>query len=66
MPTPEQNPVSEEGLLLPIKGQLANHNMESESTANNILASVKEQEECPPLSRTLCRRKAFCCQSKVN
>ncbi|XP_047671011.1 plakophilin-4 isoform X7 [Tachysurus fulvidraco] len=44
MPTPEHNPVSEEGLLLPIKDQFANHNMESESTANNILASVKEQE----------------------
>ncbi|KAI5618599.1 plakophilin-4 isoform X1, partial [Silurus asotus] len=44
MPAPEQSPVSEEGLLLPIKDQLANHNMASESTANNILASVKEQE----------------------
>ncbi|KAF5899662.1 plakophilin-4 isoform X9, partial [Clarias magur] len=44
MPTPELSPMSEEGLLLPIKDQLANHNMESESTANNILASVKEQE----------------------
>ncbi|XP_053483435.1 plakophilin-4 isoform X3 [Ictalurus furcatus] len=44
MPAPEQSPMSEEGLLLPIKDQLANHNMESESTANNILASVKEQE----------------------
>ncbi|KAM9487401.1 plakophilin-4-like isoform 1-T1 [Clarias gariepinus] len=44
MPVPELSPMSEEGLLLPIKDQLANHNMESESTANNILASVKEQE----------------------
>ncbi|KAF7709760.1 hypothetical protein HF521_016610 [Silurus meridionalis] len=44
MPAPEPSPVSEEGLLLPIKDQLANHNMASESTANNILASVKEQE----------------------
>ncbi|KAG7330895.1 hypothetical protein KOW79_004864, partial [Hemibagrus wyckioides] len=43
MPAPEQNPMSEEGLLLPIKDQFANHNMESESAANNILASVKEQ-----------------------
>ncbi|XP_062862376.1 plakophilin-4-like isoform X2 [Trichomycterus rosablanca] len=44
MPAPEQSPGSEEGLLLPIKDLLANHNMESESTANTILASVKEQE----------------------
>ncbi|XP_066542256.1 plakophilin-4-like isoform X2 [Hoplias malabaricus] len=44
MPAPEQSPLSEEGLLLPVREGLANHDMESESTANNILASVKEQE----------------------
>ncbi|XP_076858667.1 plakophilin-4-like isoform X3 [Brachyhypopomus gauderio] len=44
MPAPDQSPVSEEGLLLPVREELANHGMESESTANNILASVKEQE----------------------
>ncbi|XP_060786359.1 plakophilin-4-like isoform X1 [Neoarius graeffei] len=44
MPAPKQSPVSEEGILLSIKDQLSNHSMETESTANNILASVKEQE----------------------
>ncbi|XP_035379668.1 plakophilin-4-like isoform X3 [Electrophorus electricus] len=44
MPAPEQSPVSEEGLLLPVREGLASHNMESDGAANNILASVKEQE----------------------
>ncbi|XP_030641804.1 plakophilin-4-like [Chanos chanos] len=44
MPAPEQNPVSEEGLLLPLREGLPAHGMESDSTATNILASVKEQE----------------------
>uniref|UniRef100_A0AAR2L3U1 Plakophilin 4 n=1 Tax=Pygocentrus nattereri TaxID=42514 RepID=A0AAR2L3U1_PYGNA len=44
MPAPDQSPGSEEGLLLPVKEGLTSHNMESDSTANNILASVKEQE----------------------
>ncbi|XP_036426121.1 plakophilin-4-like isoform X4 [Colossoma macropomum] len=44
MPAPDQSPGSEEGLLLPVREGLTNHNMESDSTANNILASVKEQE----------------------
>ncbi|XP_019910350.1 plakophilin-4 isoform X2 [Esox lucius] len=43
MPAPEQ---TEEGLLLTITegGQHPNGNMEADNTANNILASVKEQE----------------------
>ncbi|XP_041720499.1 plakophilin-4 isoform X4 [Coregonus clupeaformis] len=46
MPAPEQSPVPEEGLLLTIREgtQHTNRNMEADSTANNILASVKEQE----------------------
>ncbi|XP_048094289.1 LOW QUALITY PROTEIN: plakophilin-4-like [Alosa alosa] len=44
MPAPEQSPVMEEGLLLPIRDRTANHGMEPDSTATNILASVKEQE----------------------
>ncbi|XP_062389598.1 plakophilin-4-like, partial [Sardina pilchardus] len=44
MPAPEQSPVMEEGLLLPIRDRAANHGMEPDSTATNILASVKEQE----------------------
>uniref|UniRef100_A0A4W5QWE7 Plakophilin 4 n=1 Tax=Hucho hucho TaxID=62062 RepID=A0A4W5QWE7_9TELE len=46
MPAPEQSPVTEEGLLLTIREgtQHTNRNMEADSTANNILASVKEQE----------------------
>ncbi|XP_029559195.1 plakophilin-4 isoform X2 [Salmo trutta] len=46
MPAPEQSPVTEEGLLLTIREgtQHTNRNMEADTTANNILASVKEQE----------------------
>uniref|UniRef100_A0A8C8MB10 Plakophilin 4 n=1 Tax=Oncorhynchus tshawytscha TaxID=74940 RepID=A0A8C8MB10_ONCTS len=46
MPAPEQSPVMEEGLLLTIREgtQHTNRNMEADTTANNILASVKEQE----------------------
>ena len=45
MPAPEQSPVTEEGLLLNIREgtQHTNRNMEADTTANNILASVKEQ-----------------------
>uniref|UniRef100_A0A8C7V612 Plakophilin 4 n=1 Tax=Oncorhynchus mykiss TaxID=8022 RepID=A0A8C7V612_ONCMY len=46
MPAPEQSPATEEGLLLTVRegAQLPDRNMEADSTANNILASVKEQE----------------------
>ncbi|KAM6978479.1 plakophilin-4 isoform 5-T5 [Tautogolabrus adspersus] len=44
MPAPEQSPVTEEGLLLTIRDRSTGRNMEAENTANNILASVKEQE----------------------
>ncbi|XP_074550289.1 plakophilin-4 isoform X2 [Halichoeres trimaculatus] len=44
MPAPEQSPVTEEGLLLTIRDRSTGRNMEAEHTANNILASVKEQE----------------------
>ncbi|XP_067459541.1 plakophilin-4-like isoform X1 [Thunnus thynnus] len=44
MPVPEQSPVTEEGLLLTIRNGSTGHNMEADNTANNILASVKEQE----------------------
>ncbi|XP_029936130.1 plakophilin-4 isoform X3 [Myripristis murdjan] len=44
MPAPEQSPVTEEGLLLTIREGSTGHNMEPDNTANNILASVKEQE----------------------
>uniref|UniRef100_A0A665VZ05 Plakophilin 4 n=1 Tax=Echeneis naucrates TaxID=173247 RepID=A0A665VZ05_ECHNA len=44
MPAPEQSPVTEEGLLPTIRNSSAGCNMEGDSTANNILASVKEQE----------------------
>jgi hypothetical protein len=45
MPAPEQSPVTEEGLLLTVREgtQHTNRNMEADTTANNILASVKEQ-----------------------
>lgn len=46
MPAPEQSPVTEEGLLLTISDSSAVRNMEADSTANNILASVKEQVVC--------------------
>ncbi|XP_058509929.1 plakophilin-4-like isoform X10 [Solea solea] len=44
MPAPEQSPVTEEGLLLTIRDTLPGRRMEVDSTPNNILASVKEQE----------------------
>ncbi|XP_003961987.2 plakophilin-4 isoform X4 [Takifugu rubripes] len=44
MPAPEQSPVTEEGLLLTIRDGSTGRKMEAENTANNILASVKEQE----------------------
>nr|XP_019945298.1 PREDICTED: plakophilin-4 [Paralichthys olivaceus] len=44
MPAPEQSPVTEEGLLLTIHDSSTGRNMEADNTANNILASVKEQE----------------------
>ncbi|XP_037831904.1 plakophilin-4 isoform X2 [Kryptolebias marmoratus] len=44
MPAPEQSPVTEEGLLLTICNSSTGRKMETDSTANNILASVKEQE----------------------
>ncbi|XP_029980731.1 plakophilin-4 isoform X4 [Sphaeramia orbicularis] len=44
MPAPEQSPVTEEGFVLTIRNGSTGHNMEAENTANNILASVKEQE----------------------
>lgn len=43
MPAPEQSPATEDGLLLTIRTRLAGRNMEADNTANNILASVKEQ-----------------------
>lgn len=43
MPAPEQSPVTEEGLLLTIRDSSTGRNMEADNTANNILASVKEQ-----------------------
>ncbi|XP_072300444.1 plakophilin-4 isoform X2 [Eucyclogobius newberryi] len=42
MPAPEQGPVAAEGPLLKIRS--TGHSMEKDTTANNILASVKEQE----------------------
>uniref|UniRef100_UPI0037E72798 plakophilin-4-like isoform X2 n=1 Tax=Semicossyphus pulcher TaxID=241346 RepID=UPI0037E72798 len=44
MPAPEQSPVTEEGLLLTIRDSSTGRSMEADNTANNILASVKEQE----------------------
>ncbi|XP_042350640.1 plakophilin-4 isoform X1 [Plectropomus leopardus] len=44
MPAPEQSPVTEEGLLLTNRNRSTGRNMETDNTANNILASVKEQE----------------------
>ncbi|KAM8854913.1 plakophilin-4 isoform 4-T4 [Spinachia spinachia] len=44
MPAPEQSPMTEEGLLLTICNSSTGRNMEADNTANNILASVKEQE----------------------
>uniref|UniRef100_A0A3B3VEX5 Uncharacterized protein n=1 Tax=Poecilia latipinna TaxID=48699 RepID=A0A3B3VEX5_9TELE len=43
MPAPEQSPVTEERLLLTIRDSSAGRKMETDNTANNILASVKEQ-----------------------
>lgn len=44
MPAPEQSPATEEGLLLSNRDRSTGRNMEADNTANNILASVKEQE----------------------
>uniref|UniRef100_A0A672I7A2 Plakophilin 4 n=1 Tax=Salarias fasciatus TaxID=181472 RepID=A0A672I7A2_SALFA len=44
MPAPEQSPATEEGLMLTIRNSSTGRSMEADSTANNILASVKEQE----------------------
>ncbi|XP_075896455.1 plakophilin-4-like isoform X6 [Nelusetta ayraudi] len=45
MPAPEQSPATEEGHLLTIRNGSTGRSMEADSnTANNILASVKEQE----------------------
>ncbi|XP_041857265.1 plakophilin-4-like isoform X4 [Melanotaenia boesemani] len=44
MPAPEQSPAKEEGLLLTIRDCSTSRKMEADNTANNILASVKEQE----------------------
>ncbi|KAG9340888.1 hypothetical protein JZ751_020081 [Albula glossodonta] len=44
MPAPEQTPMMEEGLLQAIPDGSAGHSIEPDSTATNILASVKEQE----------------------
>lgn len=46
MPAPEQSPVTEEGLLLTVCDSSTGRNMEADNTANNILASVKEQVVC--------------------
>lgn len=46
MPAPEQSPVTEEGLLFAIRDGSTGRKMEAENTANNILASVKEQVVC--------------------
>lgn len=44
MPAPEQSTATEEGHLLTIREGLSGRGMEADSTtANNILASVKEQ-----------------------
>lgn len=43
MPAPDQSPVMEEGLLLNIRDTSTGRRMEKDTTANNILASVKEQ-----------------------
>ncbi|CAL8321496.1 unnamed protein product [Merluccius merluccius] len=44
MPAPEQSPAMEEGLLLTRHRGSSGHNMEADTAANHILASVKEQE----------------------
>lgn len=44
MPAPEQSPATEEGHLLTVRNGSTGRSMEADSnTANNILASVKEQ-----------------------
>ncbi|CAG09330.1 unnamed protein product [Tetraodon nigroviridis] len=71
MPAPEQSPVTEEGLLLTIRDGSTGRNMEAENTANNILASVKEQVACPDpwnmvslcrwrMRKSTCRRVCWC------
>ncbi|KAF3843079.1 hypothetical protein F7725_001928 [Dissostichus mawsoni] len=52
MPAPEQSPVTEEGLLLTIRDSSTGRNMEPDNTANNILASVKEQAQTTCASLT--------------
>lgn len=48
MPAPEQSPATEEGHLLTIRDGPTGRSMEADSnTANNILASVKEQVPPP-------------------
>ncbi|XP_030199641.1 plakophilin-4 isoform X3 [Gadus morhua] len=44
MPAPDQSPAMEEGHLLPHRRGSSGLHMEVETTANHILASVKEQE----------------------
>ncbi|XP_077392104.1 plakophilin-4 isoform X2 [Festucalex cinctus] len=44
MPVPDQSPVMEEGLLLTSRSRSTGRSVEPNATANNILASVKEQE----------------------
>ncbi|XP_061649543.1 plakophilin-4-like isoform X2 [Phyllopteryx taeniolatus] len=44
MPVPEQSPVMEEGLLLTSRSRSTSRSVAPNNTANNILASVKEQE----------------------
>ncbi|XP_055361248.1 plakophilin-4-like isoform X2 [Betta splendens] len=44
MPAPEQSPLTEEGLLLNVLNTSTSRSMETDTTPNNILASVKEQE----------------------
>lgn len=68
MPAPEQSPVTEERLLLTIRDSSTGRNMEADNTANNILASVKEQVVClfcwhfaknPPISHITALFKLF-------
>uniref|UniRef100_A0A3B3ZSM9 Uncharacterized protein n=1 Tax=Periophthalmus magnuspinnatus TaxID=409849 RepID=A0A3B3ZSM9_9GOBI len=47
MPAPEQSPGTEEGPLLKIRP--TGRSMEKDITANNILASVKEQVQTRPI-----------------
>uniref|UniRef100_A0A3Q2YJY6 Uncharacterized protein n=1 Tax=Hippocampus comes TaxID=109280 RepID=A0A3Q2YJY6_HIPCM len=58
MPVPEQSPVMEEGLLLTSRSRSAGRSTEPINTANNILASVKEQVAFTSLS--LCSTQKLC------